>query len=56
MDKNTINTMLEIGEELGVEVEILRMDSKKFSLEWSSDSKWYKWDKDNLKRKDPFTK
>jgi hypothetical protein len=53
MNTQTIDTMIEIAEELGVEVVMMEMCNKKFILEehglWS-----YKWDKERTKERDPF--
>lgn len=54
MDKKTVNTMTEIGDKLGVEVVIMKMDGNKFLLENSYTNN--KWDKEILKWSNPFTK
>jgi hypothetical protein len=53
MATQTMDTMIEIAEELGAEVVMMVMDNKKFVLEEHRiDS--YKWEKEWTKRKDPF--
>ena len=53
MATQTMETMIEIAEELGAEVVMMEMDNKKFILEeHRTDS--YKWEKEWTKRKDPF--
>lgn len=53
MDSQTIETMLEIGKELNVEVIMLTMDNKRFILEESSTDS-YNWRKERLKWNNPF--
>jgi len=53
MTTKTMDTMIEIAEELGVEVVMMIMDNKKFILEEHGTST-YKWDKKWAKLKDPF--
>ena len=53
MNTQTIDTMIEIAEELGVEVIMMVMDNKKFILEeHGTDS--YKWNKERSKWRSPF--
>jgi hypothetical protein len=53
MTTQTMDTMIEIAEELGAEVVVMVMDNKRFILEeHRTDS--YKWDKKWAKIKDPF--
>ena len=53
MNPQTIDTMIEIAEELGVEVIMMVMDNKKFILEeHGTDS--YKWNKERSKWQSPF--
>ena len=52
-DNELIGTMLKLGEELGIDVYLLTMDGKKFSLE--SIKPWnYNYDKDQKKWKNPY--
>ena len=52
-DKELINTMITIGEEIGAEVNILKMDGKKFRLE--STGTWsYKYDRENKQWDNPY--
>jgi len=52
-EKELINTMINIGEDIGAEVNILKMDGKKFKLE--STGTWsYKYDRDNHKWNNPY--
>ena len=53
MTTQTMDTMIEIAEELGAEVVMMVMDNKKFILEEHGTSS-YKWDKEWAKTKDPF--
>jgi hypothetical protein len=53
MNTQTIDTMIEIAEELGVEVFMMEMDNKKFILEKNS-TYWYKWDKERAKEHNPL--
>lgn len=53
MDQNLIKTMLELGDELGIEVSIMTTGSKKFILEEKS-SKSYHWEKAWSKLENPF--
>lgn len=52
-DKELINTMISIGEELGVEVNILKMNDKKFRLE-SIGTKYYKYDRETQQWNNPY--
>ncbi|MPM97236.1 hypothetical protein SDC9_144409 [bioreactor metagenome] len=54
MPKHLVETMLELGDELGVEVFIMSPSSKKFVLE-ARDSKHFKRDREWSKSKNPFT-
>lgn len=52
-NKELINTMISIGEEIGAEVVILKMDGKKFRLE--STGTWsYKYDRNNKQWSNPY--
>lgn len=52
-DNELINTMITIGEEIGAEVNILKMDGKKFKLE--STGTWsYKYDRDKKQWNNPY--
>lgn len=55
MEKTMIDTMLKIGEELGIEVVMMRMDGKEFRLEEESTSN-YKWRTERLQWHNPFMK
>jgi hypothetical protein len=49
MNTYTIDTMIEIAEELGVEVIMMEMDNKKFILKENS-TRWHKWYKEDKRR------
>lgn len=52
-EKELINTMIVIGEEIGAEVSILKMDGKKFKLE-SISTRSYNYDKEMGKLTNPY--
>lgn len=54
MNQNLINTMLEIGEDLGIEVLLLEMNSKKFTLD-KVNLDYYKWQRKWNTIDNPFT-
>ena len=53
MDTRTIDAMIEVGEELGVEVRMMLMDNRKFLLEDHS-TDMYKWRRERASAKNPF--
>ena len=53
MNTQTIDTMIEIVEELGVEVVMMEMDNKKFILEERGPDS-YKWNKERAKWRNPL--
>lgn len=53
MEDNIKDRLLEIGDKLGIKVEIMKMDSNKFLIEESYYNS-YKWDKEWGKRNNPF--
>jgi hypothetical protein len=53
MNIQTIDTMIEIAEELGVEVFMMEMDNKKFILKENS-TYWHKWDKEETRLRNPL--
>ncbi len=53
MNSETIDIMIEIAEELGVEVVMMKMCNKKFLLE-EIGLYFYKWDKERTKDRNPL--
>lgn len=53
MDTQTIDTMIEIAEELGAEVRMMVMDNRKFVLEDRSID-MYKWERERSRTRNPF--
>jgi hypothetical protein len=53
MEKQTIDAMIEIGEDLGVEVRMMVMDSRKFLLEDHS-TDMYKWERESARARNPY--
>lgn len=53
MDSQMIDTMIEVGEELGAEVRMMVMDNRKFILEDRSID-MYKWERERSRATNPF--